>query len=294
MYPAVIEDYVRPTSVDEALKAAGKYGAGEAMFIAGGQSLMQAMKSRLVRPRCVIDLQSVTDLKGVSASAAGVRIGAMTRYCEVATETKLRGAYQALVDAAAHVGDRQVRNRGTIGGSLCWNYVAACMPAANLGIGSSMELISATGKKRAVGADDFIKGPLETARADDEVLLAITLPAAPPRAGSAYKKWGLVTDSLPVVGVAAYLELDAGGVIAKARIAVGGLATGPKRAKGAEAALVGKKTGDQAAIAAALEKAAAEIETQSDHWADSAYRKNLIRTLGAEVVASAFARAAGK
>lgn len=294
MYPATIEDYVRPASVGEALKAAGKYGSGEAMFIAGGQSLMQAMKSRLVRPRCVIDLQAIKELKGVTAGASGIRIGAMTRYCELAAEAKLKGAYQALIDAAAHVGDRQVRNRGTIGGSLCWNYVAACMPSANLGVGASMELISATGKKRSVGADDFIKGPLETARAEDEVLVAITLPAAPAKAGSAYKKWGLVTDALPVIGITAYLELDGGGAIAKARLAVGGLATGPKRAKGGEAALIGKKAGDQAGIAVALDKAAAEIETQSDHWADSAYRKNLIRSLGAEVVASAFARTAGK
>jgi carbon-monoxide dehydrogenase medium subunit len=294
MYPAAIEDYVRPTSVAEALQAAGKYAAGEAMFIAGGQSLMQAVKSRLVRPRCVIDLQAVKDLKGVSASGSGVRIGAMTRYCELAAEGRLKGAYEALIDAATHVGDRQVRNRGTIGGSLCWNYVAACMPPTSLGVGASMELISAGGKTRTVAADDFIKGPLETGRADDEVLVAITLPAPPAKAGSAYSKWGLVTDALPVIGVCAYVELDGSGACSKARFAVGGLASGPKRARGAEAALVGKKAGDAKGIAEAAGKAAAEIETQSDLWADSGYRKNLIRSLGAKVVASAFARAAGK
>ncbi|MBM3482047.1 MAG: hypothetical protein FJX66_01965 [Alphaproteobacteria bacterium] len=294
MYPAVIEDYQRPASIDEALKAAARYDAGEALFLAGGQSLMQAMKSRLVRPRCVIDLQAVKDLKGVSASGAGVRIGAMTRYVEIAKEAKLKGAYGALGDAAAHVGDRQVRNRGTIGGSLCWNYLAACMPAANLGVGSSMELISASGKKRTLVADEFIKGPLDTARTDDEVLVATTLPAAPSKAGSAYKKWGLVTDALPVIGVAVYVELDGGGAISKARFAVGGLATGPKRAKGAEAALIGKKASDAAAIAAAAEKASAELETQSDLWADSAYRKNLIRSLGGEMIALASKRAAGQ
>jgi len=168
------------------------------------------------------------------------------------------------------------------------------MPAANLGLGSSMELISASGKKRTLVADEFIKGPLETARGDDEVLAAITLPAAPARAGSGYKKWGLVTDSLPVVGVAVYLELDGSGAVSKARFAVGGLASGPKRAKGAEAALAGKKAGDQAGITAAAEKAAAEIDAHSDIWADTAYRKNLIRSLGAEMIALAFARAGGK
>jgi carbon-monoxide dehydrogenase medium subunit len=264
------------------------------VFVAGGQSVMQAIKSRLVKPRCVIDLQAVSDLKGVTVDGNGVRIGAMTRYVEIARDNRLKGAYQALIDAAAHVGDRQVRNRGTIGGSLCWNYVAACMPAANLGIGSTLVLGSAQGKKRSVPIDDFLKGPLETARADDEILLAITLPAAAGKAGSAYKKWGLVTDALPVVGVAAYVELDAKGSCLKARFAVGGLSSGPKRAKGAETMLIGKSAGDGAGIVAVAEKAASEIATQSDMWADSAYRKNLIRSLGAEVVASAFARAAGK
>jgi carbon-monoxide dehydrogenase medium subunit len=291
MYPAAIEDYVRPATVDEALKSAGRYAPGEAVFLAGGQSVMQAMKSRLVRPRCVIDLQAIADLKGITAGAAGVRIGAMTRYAEIAAEARLKGAYEGLIDAAAHVGDRQVRNRGTIGGSLCWNYLAACMPAANLGLGAIMELISAKGGRRTLVADDFIKGPLETARADDEVLIAITLPATRAPAGSAYKKWGLVTDALPVVGVCASVELDGAGACAKARIAVGGLASGPRRAKGAEALLVSKRAAD---AGAAAEKAAAELETQSDLWADAGYRKTLIRSLGAEVIARAFARAAGK
>ncbi|MBT5674119.1 MAG: hypothetical protein HOJ07_00385, partial [Rhodospirillaceae bacterium] len=127
MYPAAIEDYVRPGTVSEALATLGKYEAGDAIFMAGGQSAMQAVKTRLLRPRCVIDLQAVAELQGVSAGGDGVRIGPMTRYAALATEGSFNGAYQALNDAAARIGDRQVRNRGTIGGSLCWNYVAACL-----------------------------------------------------------------------------------------------------------------------------------------------------------------------
>ena len=116
MYPAPIENYLAPETVQEALQALGAQAAGEAQFIAGGQSLMQAIKSRLISPRTLIDLQHVVELKGVSAGANGVRLGAMTRYRDIAAEERLNGAYEALRDAASHVGDRQVRNRGTIGG----------------------------------------------------------------------------------------------------------------------------------------------------------------------------------
>lgn len=291
MYPAPIDEYVRPGTIDEALKALSKYEAGDAVFVAGGQSLMQAVKSRLVRPKCVVDLQAIKELKGINVGADGVKIGAYTRYCELARERRLDGAYQALRDAASRVGDRQVRNRGTIGGSVCWNYIAACMPPTVLGLGAEMELLSGSGGRRTLAAGDFLGGPLETAREDDEILVSIALPAAPKNAGSAYKKWGLVTDALPVIGVCAYVEVDGSGSCTTARFAVGGLADGPTRSAAAEAALKGKSGGDTKAIATAADAAAKEIETQGDLWADPEYRKQLIRSLGAEVTATAFQRA---
>ena len=291
MYPAAIEDYVRPGTVSEALAALGKYEAGDAIFMAGGQSAMQAVKTRLLRPRCVIDLQAVAELQGVSAGGDGVRIGPMTRYAALATEASFNGAYQALNDAAARIGDRQVRNRGTIGGSLCWNYVAACLPPVALALGMEMELTGPNGS-RTMSADDFIGGPLETAREDDEILVSLNLPAPAANSGSAYKKWGLVTDSLPVIGVAAMLSTDGSGACTSARVAIGGLGDGPRRSAAAESGLQGVAAGDADGIAAALQAASDETETQSDMWADADYRKQLIRSLGAEVVASAFARAA--
>ena len=292
MYPAPIDEYVRPATVSDALAALGRYDEGDAVFVAGGQSLMQAVKARLVRPRCLIDLQAVDGLSGIDVGAGGVRIGSMTRYVEIARDERLGGAYGALRDAAERVGDRQVRNRGTIGGSLCWNYVAACTPPTAIGLGATLELTAADGATRSLAAEDFIGGPLETAREDNEILTAITIPAARGSAGSAYKKWGLVTDALPVIGVCVALEV-ADGRCASARVAVGGLANGPTRSGAAEEALAGVAADDGDGIAAALAKAADEIETQEDLWADSDYRKQLIRSLGAEVTATAFARAAG-
>ena len=291
MYPAAIEKYVRPETVAEAIGAIGCFAAGEAIFLAGGQSVMQAVKTRLLRPRCIVDLQSVKELKGVSAGVSGVTIGSMTPYAALAQETSLDGAYQAVRDAAARVGDRQVRNRGTIGGSICWNYVAACMPAVALSLGMEMAL-KGKGGARNLPAHEFLGSPLETAREDEEILVSLNLPTALANTGSAYKKWGLVTDALPVVGVCASITTDGSGNCASARIAVGGLGEGPRRSGAAESALVNVSVDDLDGIATALQAGSDEIETQSDMWADSDYRKQLIRSLGAEVVATAFARAA--
>ena len=290
MFPARIQEYVRARSVAEALAAVARYDAGEAIFLAGGQSAMQAIKSRMLRPQCVVDLQGIAELKGVIVNNGALRIGAMTRYVDIANHESLFGAFAALRDAASHVGDRQVRNRGTIGGSVCWNYVAACTPTVVLALGGSMNLMAADGATRSVAADDFFLGPLETARRDDEILLSVSWPAATPRSGSAYKKWGLVTDALPVIGVAVLVSLDASGQCSAARIALAGLADGAQRAQLGEAKLIGSK-GETAAIDAAMAAIADAADTHSDMSADADYRKQLIRTLGREVALCAFDRA---
>lgn len=289
MYPAPIQDYHRPGSVQEALAAIT--GGDDALFIAGGQSLMQAVKSRLVRPTSLVDLQDVKEIKGVKADG-GIRIGAMTRYVELMNEAKLAPAYAAISDAASHVGDRQVRNRGTIGGSVCWNYIAACMPCVVIGLGATMNLISKNGE-RSVPADEFVGAPLETDLNAGELLVSIDLPAPPARAGSAYRKWSLVSDGLPVIGACVYVETDGSGACSKARVAFGGLASGPKRSPAAEAKLTGCKAGDGDKIAAAMAAAASELEAQGDFWAEAKYRSHLIGTLGAEMAEKALTRASG-
>ena len=291
MYPAVIHDYRRPKSVQDAVTAIADGGA-ETVFIAGGQSLMQALKARLVQPHALVDLQDVAELKGVRFDGA-VKIGAMTRYVELVTETRLAPAYAALIDAARHVGDRQVRNRGTIGGSVCWNYIAACMPAVALTLDATMNLASGSGE-RSLPAREFIGAPLETARRDDELLVSLELPTPPANAGSGYAKWALVKDGLPVIGACVYVEVDSGGSCSRARVGFGGLASGPKRSPAAEAKLVGCRTDDDEAVSEALAAAAAELETQGDLWADPAYRSQLIRTLGARMASTALRRATGQ
>lgn len=290
MFPAPINEYVRPESVADALGALARYDEGEAIFLAGGQSAMQAIKSRMLQPQCVIDLQNVAELKGICADQNGVAIGAMTRYADIANAAEIPAALAALQDAALHVGDRQVRNRGTIGGSLCWNYVASCTPAVVLTLQGELELMNAAGNKRRVTAADFLLGPLDTAREPDEILLAVHWPAAPSNSGSAYKKWGLVRDALPVVGVCVQVSLDSNGVCASARIGLAGFSNGAEHAPAGEALLVGSK-GDVAAIDAAMAAVADAVESHGDPSASAAYRTQLVRSLGREVALSAFERA---
>lgn len=289
MFPATIDDYVRPTSVAEALEAIAKYDDGEGVFIAGGQSLMQAIKSRMVRPSCIVDLQSIPELRGIDRND-GLRIGAMTRYVEIAESSSIPPAYAALTDAAQHVGDRQVRNLGTLGGSVCWNYVASCMPTVVLGTQAVLTLASTDGQERTIAAQDFVIGPFETAREENEILLHVAWPLASPKTGSAYKKWGLVTDALPVVGICVQVSLDDAGKCAAASVAVAGLADGAQLSVDGAAALLGSD-GDATGIAKAMDVVAGSVETHSDHWADAEYREQLIRSVGSEVAASAFARA---
>ena len=289
MYPAEIDDYQRPTSIAEALAAIAGCTDGDAMFLAGGQSLMQAIKSRMVRPNCLIDLQSLPELRGIDLSD-GLVIGAMTRYVEIAECESIQPAYAALRDAAARVGDRQVRNRGTIGGSICWNYVASCLPTVTLGLGGTIDLVSAGDVSRSVPAVDFLIGPFETAREEHEIVTHISWPKPPANTGSAYKKCGLVTDALPVVGLCVSVSLGPDDRCTSARVAVAGLLDGGQLVPAGGAALIGSD-GSAESVAKSMDAVVDAVETHSDKWADANYRQQLIRTLGSEVAGSAFARA---
>ncbi|MCZ6774651.1 MAG: FAD binding domain-containing protein [Proteobacteria bacterium] len=292
MYPAIIEEYLAPTTVADAVAAIAQHN-GEATVFAGGMSIMQAIKARAIEPRCIIDLNNISELRGVSVGPEGAVIGPMTRYADLQRDETLYGAYQAINDAATTVADRQIRNRGTIGGSVCWNYVAACMPPTVLALDAQFELTGPGDSRRTVPAQEFFLGALETARRDDELLTRITLPAAAGNAGSSYKKWSTQVDGLPVIGVAVYVETDDAGDCTVARFAVGGILPVVSRAASAEAQLVGTNADDADGIARATASAAEEIDPQSDRWAPGVYRKVLIQKLGREMVSTAFERAAG-
>lgn len=287
MIPASIEGYFRPKSIAETVAHLADENLSDPQIIAGNQSMMQAMKARIFRPEVLIDVADVAELKGITSAGGAIRIGAMTRYKEIA-EAKLPTAFRALSDAAAKVGDRQVRNRGTIGGSLCWNYMTACMPPANIAAGASIELQSSDGL-RLLAAEEFLGGPLETEREENELMTAVILQDAPANTGSAYQKWGLVTNALPVVSMGVQVTVT-DGAISAARVVLGSLSDGPARMPEAEAALIGQSTDFTAAIDAAAD--AADFEDEQS--ADADYKRVLLHKIGAEAIARAVSRARGE
>jgi carbon-monoxide dehydrogenase medium subunit len=182
--------YHRPGSLKDALATGSK---GEAKYLAGGQSLVQAMKLRLAAPTDLVDLNAIADLKALKADASGVTVGAMVRHAEVAASSSVQKAIPALASLAGMIGDRQVRHMGTIGGSLANNDPAADYPAAVLGLGATI-----TTSKRKIEADKFFKGLYETALEPGELITSVTFPV-PKRA--AYMKFKNPASRFAIVGV---------------------------------------------------------------------------------------------
>ena len=199
-------EYHRPATMKDALALGEKKSEGK--YLAGGQSLVQAMKLRLAAPSDLVDLNAITDLKSLKADASGVTIGAMTRHAEVAASSAVQKAIPALAALAGIIGDRQVRHMGTIGGSLANNDPAADYPAAVLGLGATI-----TTNKRKIEADSFFKGLYETALQPGELITSVSFPV-PKRA--AYMKFKNPASRFAIVGV---FVADFGG---KARVGVTG------------------------------------------------------------------------
>ena len=182
--------YSNPAAVDDAARAATAPGA---KLLAGGQSLLAAMKLGLAAPEALIDLSAISTLSGISVAGGVVKIGAMTTHAAVAASAEVVAAIPALADLAGKIGDRQVRNRGTLGGSLANNDPAACYPAAVLGLGATVHTNS-----RSIAADDFFTGLYETALAEGEVITAVSFPV-PEKAG--WQKFKQPASRFSLVGV---------------------------------------------------------------------------------------------
>jgi carbon-monoxide dehydrogenase medium subunit len=257
--------YHRPQSVADAAKLL----SGEAKLLAGGHTLLPAMKLRLAKPEALIDLSRVAELKGIQKSGNALVIGAMSTHDEVATSAAVRGAIAGLCDVAGGIGDQHVRNRGTIGGSVANNDPAADYPAALLALGATV-----TTNKREIKADDFFKGLFETALGEGEIITRIAFPVP---GKFAYAKFANPASRYALVGVAvAQTGRDA-------RVAVTGAGSkGVFRHKAAEAALAANWS---AQALAGLQTAAADMI--SDIHADAAYRAHLVGVMARRAVAKA-------
>ena len=297
MYPAPIESYERPATIAEALEAMA--GAGEgALYLAGGTAAMPAVNARALRPRALVDLGGVEELEGIAKGPRGVAIRPMTRLGNLAGGSALHGAHQAIADAAATMGDRQLRNAGTIGGGLFWTGGAACMATVALCLDAVLALRSPGGgspggAERALRASAFVAHPAGADGGGPELLVEIRLPRAEPGAASAYKKAATGAGGPPLAGVAASIKVDAEGLCSDARLAVGGLAPSARLFEDAAALLCGGAV-DEARARATAAAAADALAPASGASSDTSYRQALVRSLGRAVIERAYARARDK
>ena len=287
MFPTEFQ-YFAPTSVAEAISLLQQHG-DEAKILAGGHSLLPAMKLRLAQPGVLVDIGKIAELKGVTVNG-GVSIGALTTYRMLEESAELRAACPVIVDTVAVIGDAQVRNRGTIGGSLAHSDPAADLPAVILALGATLSVQGPNGT-RDISADDMFIEMLTTALEPNEVLTKISVPSIGKGAGAAYAKLVQPASRYAIVGVAAYVKLDDGKVTA-ARIAVTGAGPKATRQSAAEAALVGS-SGDDAAIAAASAASGDDMDYLGDIHASEEYRRAMVKVYTRRALTKALESARG-
>jgi aerobic carbon-monoxide dehydrogenase medium subunit len=274
-------DYTAPQTLDEALKL---ITGGERKILAGGMSLIPLMKLRLAIPDEVVDLGRVPGLNGISENGGVVRIGAMSTHHAIETSGVTRAHCPLLVETASHIGDVQVRNMGTIGGSVAHADPAADYPAALVALEAQIRLKSAA-SGRVVPASDFFQDAFTTSLDPGEIVVEIEVPAEAQSEGYAYEKVAHPASGFAVVGIAARIKKAAGRIV-MARIGVTGVASRAFRATAAEQLL---ESGGSIADASAL---VGQGETaNSDLYASADYRMHLARTHAARALARAESRA---
>jgi carbon-monoxide dehydrogenase medium subunit len=264
MIPAPF-DYKRASSAAEAISLIGQYG-DDAKFLAGGHSLLPLMKLRLAAPAVLVDIARISDLSYIKDAGDHIAIGALTRHSDVETSTLLQQHIPLLAHAAGHVGDPQVRHRGTIGGSIAHADPASDLPATTLALGATYVVQGPKGS-REIKASDFYTGFLESALAADEMVTEIRVPKMN-GAGWSFQKFNRRAQDWAIVGVAAWRRGSDSGV------ALVNMGNTPILASSVSSAI-----SSGASVADAAEKAAAEASPQADNNASAEYRTHLAKVL---------------
>ena len=282
-------DYLLPRSLDEALKMLGELGDA-AKVLAGGQSLVPMLNFRLVRPGHLVDLNGLTELAGITRENGHLVIGAMTRQRAVERSPLALAACPLLADAMPQIGHSQIRNRGTVGGSLAHSDPAAELPAVVAAVGGELVVRSAKGK-RSVSPDKFFTGYLSTALEPHELLVAVRLPVIPARTGHAFLEVSRRHGDFALVGVAAVITLDTGGTCTHAAVALTGVGPTPVVARDAVRALIGQKPSANV-FEEVGRRVSAALEPDSDLHASAEYRKHVAGVLTRRALTRAAERAA--
>jgi carbon-monoxide dehydrogenase medium subunit len=283
-------DYHVPKSVDEAIALLGKLGEN-AKILAGGQSLIPAMRFRLASPEQLVDINRIEGLSYVEERGNYLAIGAMTREHSLEELPLIAKSYPLLLDTAKVIADPIVRNRATIGGNLAHADPANDHPATMLAFNATV-IAKSAGGTREIPIDDFFVGLFESCLEHGELLTEIRIPKPVAGSGGAYIKIERKVGDYAVAAVAVQLQLTAG-KIAAIRIGLTNVSPVPLRAKAAEAALLGT-TGDDASLASAGVAAAAECEPAADLRGQEDYKRDLVRVLIQRTVRRAIARAKGQ
>ncbi len=288
MKPAPFE-YHEARTVQEAVSLL-QQGQGEARVLAGGQSLMPLLNMRLARPGLLVDMNRVGELDYIRESGGWLAIGAMTRQRAVERSDLVKSRQPLLHAATLYIGHPQIRNRGTVGGSLAHAFPSAEYPAVAVALGAEIRAAGPAGE-RTIQAEDFFVTYLTTALEPAEVLTEVRFPVLPPRTGWAFTEVARRHGDFALAGVAATLTLDRAGTCSDARIALFGVAPTPVRARAAEALLAGEKPAESP-LEQAGQQAGREIDDPpSDVHASSEYRRHLVAVLTRRALTEAAARA---
>jgi carbon-monoxide dehydrogenase medium subunit len=290
MIPAPFE-YAAPKTIEEVLRLVERHG-DEAKLLAGGHSLLPLMKLRLASPRYIIDLGRIRGLDYIREEGRQIVIGALATHAEVNASPLLREKCPLLPETAAEIGDVQVRNRGTLGGSLAHADPAADYPASILALDAEIVATSSSGK-RIIPASEFFVDLLTTQLRPGEILTEVRVPVIGPRVGTAYRKMPQPASGFAIVGAAARVAVSAKGKIEDVALGITGLAAKAFRASGVERSLRGKSA-DSKSVAAAVRHAAQGVEPLADIHASAEYRREMAVVFARRALDAAIARAAGK
>lgn len=287
MKPPVFH-YLAPRSLEEAVQQLGEYG-DRAKVLAGGQSLVPLLNLRLAGPEVLIDVNGVAGLRHIDAWDGGLAIGAIARQSALERSTLATDRLPLLAEAIAFVGHPTIRHRGTVAGSLAHADPAAELPAVMLALEASCVARGPSGE-RTISAADFFKDYLTTALAPDELLTEVRVPGVPAGTGSAFLELARRFGDFAICGAAALVTLNESGRCDRVRIALCGVGPTPIRATGAESHLVGELP-DAATVEAAAQRAASEVDPQSDIHGSAGYRRKMAAVMTRRAVELAASRA---
>jgi carbon-monoxide dehydrogenase medium subunit len=278
-------DYACPTTLPEAIELLASND--DAKAIAGGQSLVPMLAFRLAQPSLLVDLRKLADLRGIRISDAGVTLGAMVRWRDIEDDERLETAHPLLKAAIAHVAHYQIRNRGTVGGSIAHADPAAEMPGIAMTCDAEIAVVGKSGA-HVIQAADFFQGALTTALTTDEIIVEIRLPAWPAGRRWGFQEFARRRGDFAMAAAAVFYDQDERGKARNAHVGVIGVGDRPMRLTAVEDVLNGQII-DEATIAKADAATSASVEPQDDIHASAAYRRSLVGTMVERALKSAAA-----